>query len=66
MNTEWIGKKVRILLHLDDHVGYKGQELTITEVLENDYVTVTDGKTEWFAGIEETDLVTVRIIKDKL
>ena len=36
MNTEWIGKKVRILLHLDDHVGYKGQELTITEVLEND------------------------------
>jgi hypothetical protein len=55
MNTEWIGKKVRILLHLDDHVGYNGQELTIIEVLENDYVTVTDGKTEWCAGIEETD-----------
>jgi hypothetical protein len=55
MNTEWIGKKVRIILHLEDHVGYKGQELTITEVLENDYVMVTDGTTEWCPGIEETD-----------
>jgi len=55
MNTYWIGKKVRILLHLNDHVGYEGQELTIKEVLENDYLTVTDGNNEWCVGIEETD-----------
>jgi hypothetical protein len=55
MDKDCIGKRVKILLHLEDHVGYKGQDLTITEVLENDYVTVSDGKKEWCAGIEETN-----------
>ena len=51
-----IGKKVKITKHLEDHEGYGGQELKVIAELENDYITVTDGVTEWCAGIEETDL----------
>ncbi len=59
MNTEWTGKKVKILLHLEDHVGYKkGQEVEVIEVQDDDYLIVSDGKTEWFVGVEETDLFT--------
>lgn len=51
-----IGTKIIILNNLDDHIGYKGQEVEIIEELENDYYTVTDGLSKWCVGIEETNI----------
>jgi len=51
-----IGDKLKILLNLEDHVGYEGQELTIKTIEPNSYITVEEG--EWHIGMEETDLFT--------
>lgn len=51
-----LGKKLLILHNLEDHTGYKGQEVEIIELLENEYYTVTDGFSKWCVGIEETNL----------
>ena len=53
------GDKVIIIENLDDHVGYKGQVLTITEIDEScsalaDFCRVRDDNgNEWYAGEEE-------------
>jgi hypothetical protein len=49
-----IGDKFKIILNLEDHIGYVGQELTIKTIEPNNYVTVNEGN--WYIGMEETDL----------
>ena len=51
-----VGKKLRIICNLECHIGYLGQELTVLEEFENQYINVTDGVTERIVGVEETDL----------
>jgi len=48
-------KQYRISENLEDHIGYKGEPVTIVENHPNDYATVTneEGKKEWFTGMEE-------------
>lgn len=50
-----IGKKVRIIDNLEDHLEYKNQELTIKTVEENSYITVNEGN--WYIGLEEVEFL---------
>ena len=52
------GDKVLIVENLDDHVGYKGEELRIVGEEENDYFIVENDKgLRWHPGWEELKLV---------
>lgn len=50
-----VGKKVRIVENLDDHVGYKGEVLTVKTVEIDSYITVEEG--DWYIGLEEVEFI---------
>ena len=49
-----IKKRYTIVENLEDHVGYKGEEVKITRKHDNDFFTVmNDRGDQWFCGEEE-------------
>jgi hypothetical protein len=48
-------RQYHIVENLEDHEGYKGQPVKVSESHPEDYYTVTDGTTKWHVGIEEIE-----------
>lgn len=56
-NGKYIGRVIKIIDNLEDHTEYKGEDLTVISVEDNDYLVVENSKgNRWYAGIEETDI----------
>lgn len=56
-NRKYIGRVIKIIDNLVDHIGYIGEDVTVISVEDNDYLVVENDKgNRWFAGIEETNI----------
>lgn len=52
-----VGKTVKIIENLEDHIGYNGEDLKIISVNEEEYCIVeSENGARWFAGVEELNL----------
>jgi len=62
MNTT--NKVYVITENVEDHTGYNGQPVTISQIHEDGYVDVTDGFDTWYCGVEEIQEIKQPSVKE--